>query len=286
MGEAASVDGLRDGDHACLTFSDPDEHLDILAAFVAEGLDFGHRVICLTDTVPPDRLPAELAVREVSTAGPMRRGQLTVRASDQLWRADQPAGSGVVGFLAGELDRAVEQGYPGLRVTVDMCWATRPAAAVDQLTAFESAVAALFADGRLTAICQYDRTSFDPVTLAFAADTHGKVVAAVAYHDDPLVRICRQHRPAGVRIAGELDYTRLDPLQQALSEALRLDQDIHVNLSRLRFIDVPCAAAIAKAALSLPHGRRMIVTCRPPVSAVFSLVGADEAAQFQVQRAP
>jgi MEDS: MEthanogen/methylotroph, DcmR Sensory domain len=31
------VDRLGPGDHACLTFTDPEERLDILAAFVAAG---------------------------------------------------------------------------------------------------------------------------------------------------------------------------------------------------------------------------------------------------------
>ena len=80
-------------------------------------------------------------------------------------------------------------------------------------------------------------------------------------------------------------YAHVFAWQQALSEALRLDTDIHVNLARLRFIDVPSAAAIAKAALTLPLDRRMIVTCRPPVTAVLSLVGADEAPQLKIRRA-
>jgi hypothetical protein len=35
---ATPVDRLEPGDHACLTFSDPDERLDIPAALVADGL--------------------------------------------------------------------------------------------------------------------------------------------------------------------------------------------------------------------------------------------------------
>jgi anti-anti-sigma regulatory factor len=166
-----------------------------------------------------------------------------------------------------------------------MWWATQPVAAVQELHAFEAAAADLNTDGQLTAICQYDRDSFDPVTLAFAAEAHAKTVAAVAYHDDALLRICRQHRPPGIRVAGELDYTRLAPLQQALAESLRLDTDIHVNLSRLRFLDVTAATVIAKSALSLPAGRRMIITCSGTVAETLRLVGADEADQLRVQPA-
>jgi anti-anti-sigma regulatory factor len=185
--------------------------------------------------------------------------------------------------LADEIEDACHQGYAGLRVTADMWWATRPVAAARELLAFEAAAGDLCADGRFTAICQYDREGFDPVTLAFAAEAHGKTVAAAAYHDDALLRICRQHRPPGVRIAGELDYTRLEPLQVALAEALRLDTDIHINMAKLRFIDVTAATMIAKAALSLPADRRMILICAADVAATFELVGGTEVGQLRVQ---
>lgn len=54
----------------------------------------------------------------------------------------------------------------------------------------------------------------------------------MAYHDDPLPRICRQHRPPGIRFSGEFDYARPEPLHQALTEALRLDTDIDITPPR------------------------------------------------------
>jgi hypothetical protein len=79
MASVIPVDRLDAGDHACLTFSDPEERFDILAAFVAAGSARGDKII------------------------------------------------------------------------------------------FESMVGKLFADGTVTAICEYDRESFDPVTLAYAS---------------------------------------------------------------------------------------------------------------------
>src|SRR5204862_4329717 len=153
-------------------------------------------------------------------------------------------------------------GYPVLRMTADMCWANRPVAAIDQLLAFESEVGALFADGRLAAICQYDRDGFDAVTLAFAAAAHTRAVAATVYHEDPILRICRQHSPPGIRVAGEIDFSRAAPLTQAIAESLRLDHDIHVNLMQLRYIDAACVSIILQAAGSLAPERRMTVVCR------------------------
>lgn len=285
MADAVTVDELHPGDHACLTFTDPDERLDLVAEFVAEGLHRGQRVICFTDSLTPDELTTELALREVATAAAIDRGQLTLYTSQQHAPSTDGADTAerMMALIAAERHQAARRGVPGLRVSADMCWAGRPFA-IEQLVAFEQQAADLFTDGRLTAICQYDRETFDSVTLAYAADAHHKTVAALAYHDTALLRICRQHRPPGVRIAGEMDYTHLQSLQQALSEALRLDDTIHLNLTRLRFIDVTAATAIVKAALTLSAGRRMVVACPPAVAVVLDAVGAGQAAQMSLQR--
>ncbi|HET8659639.1 MAG TPA: MEDS domain-containing protein [Micromonosporaceae bacterium] len=283
MTTSTSVEDLSPGDHACLTFSDKEERLDIIAAFIRDGLGQGHKVVCFTESVPPDRLATELLEREVATDEPLRRGQLTVQTCDEAWLSGGPlTAARMIDVLGGQLDLASREGYPGLRVTADMCWATRPIAAVEQLVVFEAEVSRLFTDGRLTAICQYDRHSFDAVTLAFAAAAHPRAVAATVYHEDPVLRVCRQHSPAGVRIAGEIDYTRLDVLAHALSEALRLDHHPYLNLAQLRFIDAATASAMVQAGLSLPAGRRMAIACRGLVHKIVELVGGTDLPQIRV----
>lgn len=284
MADQATVDGLSEGDHACLTFSDPDERLDLLAAFVRDGLRRGQKVVCWTDEVAPDRLIVELTNRAVRPGAALRRGQLTVAAAGSGLTAPERYGSGMVDLLAGELDRAGRDGYVGLRVTADMSWATRPMSAADELLAFETEVAALFAAGQLCLICQYDRDRFDAVTLAFAAKAHPKAVAAQVYHEHPLLRVCRQYSPPGVKVAGELDYRHRDALEQALAESMRLDRHMYVNLTGLDYIDGACAAVIVATALKLPPSRRMTVACRRLVGTVLDLVGAGNAARLRVQQ--
>jgi hypothetical protein len=278
-----SVDAVRPGDHACLTFSDPEERLDIVAAFVRAGLEKGDKVLCLTDSVAPEDLPGELEVRAVSAHEAIRRGQLTVRGNGATWLADgPPSAERMMDLLGRYLDEAAREGYPVLRMTADMCWATRPVAGTDQLLPFETAIETLFADGRLAAICQYDRDRFDAVTLAFAASAHPLTVAATVYHEDPILRICRQHSPPGIRVAGEIDFTRAEPLAQAVTEALRLDDHIHVNLTRLTYIDAACASIILQAAGSLGPDRAMTVVCRGLVHEMFTLLGGSGAGSLRV----
>lgn len=270
MAATTPVDRLAPGDHACLTFSDPEERLDILAAFVAAGQGRDEKVICYTDALGADELRGDLVARGLE-AGP----GLSVVRSEQLWGGGAGPDAGtMVELLAGEVNRAVAEGRAGLRITADMCWAARPQANAEQLLVFESEVGRLFAGGRLTAICEYDRESFDPVTLGYASRVHPRTVAATVYHEDALLRICRQHVPPGVRVAGELDYAGADALSDALAEAVRLDHDVHLNLNHLRFIDAGAAAVILRTAANLPERRRMVVVCAESIERTLRAAGA------------
>ncbi|HEX6873817.1 MAG TPA: STAS domain-containing protein, partial [Micromonosporaceae bacterium] len=97
-------------------------------------------------------------------------------------------------------------------------------------------------------------------------------------------RICRQHVPPGIRLAGEIDFNHVDELTLALNEALRLDHDIQVNLAKLQFIDAAAATAIVHAGLSVTDGRVMSVVCGGQVWKVLSLAGATEVPALRVVR--
>ncbi len=155
-----------------------------------------------------------------------------------------------------------------------MSWAARPQAGAEQLLAFENEVGKLFTDGGLTAMCEYDREAFDSVTLAYAARTHPRTVTAAVYHEDADLRICRQHVPPGIRVAGELDVGSADALKDALAEAVRLDPDVHLNLGHLRALDDGAAAVIVRAASGLPRNRHMIVVGDSSVGSTLRVAGA------------
>ncbi|MEU4424272.1 MEDS domain-containing protein [Actinoplanes sp. NPDC024001] len=246
---AVSVDRLQPGDHACLTYTDPEERLDLLTAFVSAGRTRNERVVCFSDRAEVKALP--------------------------LWGPGQsPDAKAMVARLAEEMSAAERDGNAGLRVATDMCWAIRPRAGAEQLLVFENEVGALFGTGRLTMICEYDRESFDPVTLGYAARVHPRIVAATVYHEDGRLRICRQHVPPGVRVSGELAAAGAEPLAAALAEAVRLDPDVHVNLNRVTAMDPAVAACLIQVAEALPWGRHMVVTCPTPIGRMLEGVPA------------
>jgi hypothetical protein len=268
--DAAAVDQLQPGDHACLTFSDADERLDIVATFVRDGLERGDKVICLTDSLAPPAFTGELARRGLRLGERLSSGQLEVVASLPEFVA---AGSFNPDRIVERLHARID--YPGLRIAADMCWALRPVGGLQRLVAFETEVTRLLAAGQTTAVCQYDRECFDAVTLASVNAAHSRTVAAVTYYADAILRICRQHLPPGIRIAGELDYRGVEPLNQALGESIRLDTAMELNLRHLRFVDVAAGGAIIEAALAMDSAQRMTVVCRPTVDKVLRALGAD-----------
>ncbi len=265
------ITDLTVNDHACLTFGEPEELFDLTAAFVRDGLNGGLKVVWLSDATP-DRATAELARRGIAVEQALASGHLVAANYEgrllegQAFSTDQ-----ALSWLAREVEAGKDQ---GLRLAVDMSWALRPVAGVEQLPEFEEQVAAAMAGTAVSVLCQYDRERFDPVTLASVAAFHTRSVAAATYHADVMLRICRQYAPPGIRLAGELDYQATESLALALTEAVRLEGDVTVNMTPLAFIDVSCAWMILDAARGLPAPRRLILRCRPALAARFVLLGA------------
>jgi anti-anti-sigma regulatory factor len=270
----AQVTELTDEDHACLTFGEPEELADLTAAFIRDGLAGGLKVMWLSDTSAAGAV-AELARRGIDPGLALARGQLAATACDgRLLSGQAFRARDAVGWLAGQLEASRREGFPGLRVAVDMSWALRPVTGVEELPAFEEGIAAVLAGSTGAVLCQYDREKFDPVTLASVAGFHSRSVAAATYYADPLLRICRQYAPPGLRIAGELDYQAAEPLAMALAETVRLGGDITINMTALTFIDARCSLMVADAARTVAAAsRRVRLRCLPEVAAGFARLG-------------
>lgn len=265
---------LRTDDHACLTFGESEELLDLTAAFVRDGLSCGCRVVWLSE-LPADQAIAELAKRGVAVEPALTAGHLTATASENHLLSGQAFTAGhAMQWLGAQVADCQDRSLAGLRVVMDMSWALRPITGVEQLPDFEVGMASVLSGMAVCTLCQYDRERFDPVTLASAAALHTRSVAAATYYQDAVLRICRQYAPPGLRLAGEIDYHAAEPLALAIAEAIRLDCDIVVNMADLTFIDGACIRMICTAATSLAWPRRVILRCPPVIADCFVRYGA------------
>jgi anti-anti-sigma regulatory factor len=273
---SAQVTELSADDHACLTFGEAEELFDLTAAFVRDGLASGLKVVWVSDAAPA-RAVAELGRRGIAVQSAIEAGQMAAAGCDGLLLSGQEfRADAAVGWLSGELASSRQQGFPGLRVAMDMSWALRPIAGIEELPRFEEGIAAALSGTAASVLCQYDRDRFDPVTLASVAGFHTRSVAAATYHADALLRICRQYAPPGIRLAGELDFHAAEPLALALSEAVRLDGDITINMTALAFIDARCTLMVADAARTAASAERVVALhCSPEIGKGFARLGLD-----------
>jgi anti-anti-sigma regulatory factor len=270
---SVQITELTADDHACLTFGEAEELFDLTAAFVRDGLAGGQQVMWLSDA-GPGLAVAELARRGIAVEPAMAAGQMTASGCEGHLLSGQAFSAGAaIGWLSAQLAASRDRGFPGLRVAVDMSWALRPVTGIEQLPEFEEGVAAALAGTASSVLCQYDRERFDPVTLATVAGFHTRSVAAATYHADPVLRICRQYAPPGIRIAGEIDYAAEEPLARALAEAVRLEGPLVVNMGALAFIDARCTHMIADAVRTLAGSRPVVLHCRPEIAAGFDRLG-------------
>ncbi|MEV4300477.1 MEDS domain-containing protein [Microbispora rosea] len=159
------ITDLAINDHACLTFGEPEELLDLTAAFVRDGLAGGLRVVWLCEE--PQGAAAELSRRGIAVQSATASGRMDVVASQESLLSGRTFDlDHAMGWLNSQMELTSHEGYSGLRVALDMGWALRPVHGVEQLPAFEEKIATILSDSSVSVLCQYDRERFDPVTLA------------------------------------------------------------------------------------------------------------------------
>ncbi|MEV0585428.1 MEDS domain-containing protein [Nonomuraea sp. NPDC050310] len=266
----AQITDLGLNEHACLTFGEPEELLDLTAAYVRDGLSEGLRVVWLSEAPQDATIALKLRGVSMHPAGRMDVGA----CQDELLTGQAFALEQATSWLHRQIEQAERDGCAGLRVALDMSWALRPISGIEQLPAFEREIAAVLAGTTASVLCQYDRERFDPVTLASVSAFHTRSVAAATYHHDPLLRICRQYAPPGIRLAGQIDKTAEDALALALAEAIRAEGEVTVNMAELSFIDLACTRMILDAARSLAPTRKVVIRGQAAILARFVLLGA------------
>ena len=274
------ITDLKVGDHACLTFGEAEERLDLTAAFVRDGLAGGLKVVWLSDAPTPQVLAA-LTRRGIAARRAAMAGQMVAASADSLLPGQAFAAEHAMAWLAWQVAASQGEGYPGLRIVMDMSWALA-GAGTGQLPGFEESITAALAGTRVSVLCQYERERFDPVTLASVPAFHTRLVAAETHHHDAKLRIRRQYAPPGIWLAGQIDQSAADALAIGLAGAIRAGGDLTVNMTSLSFIDASCVRMILHAARSLPAPRRAELWCHPAVTASFVLLGATRIPQVSL----
>lgn len=266
---------MRPGDHAWLPFATAEHRRQILGGFVRDGLSRAEKVVCIGE-VTPERV-ADIR-RSVSprTARFLAAGRLQLIDCGQMCGSgDRPDPDRMAAVVSREIDRAVDEGYRAIRVSIDFSWALRRAYGTRLLLQCEDRFDAVVGPSAMVmALCQIDQSVCSSDQLAVLGGSHRLLVVADPDFDDGILRITRTFAPYGLRIAGEIDRPRHMVFAGALSAASRRAGRVHLDLGEVTFVDLGALTLLVMHAVSLPPGDALVLDNVPPqLEAVIDTVG-------------
>jgi anti-anti-sigma factor len=287
-----AIGDLSLADHSCV-IPDSDEHLwEVTAAWVADGLAAGDRVVYFEDD-SADRMLRRLFEDRVGVHDALDGGQLLIVPTEITRKTLTQPAEAITQVIAEQIDETHAQGWPGLRLAGESQSGLR-AGGLQKIVDFERSVDRLLHTSPTTRmLCRYDRRYFDDHAVAAMRDIHETELVTPAVYDDTLLRITHIG-PASARLAGEVDHSnRLQIrrlLESTLDAALRSHSaptDITLDLSSLRFLDVAGAVGLVHAAEEFPSTHRLVLAgVQPRVMRVLDRCGAPFAAQLVVTPLP
>ncbi|MFP3991751.1 MEDS domain-containing protein, partial [Streptomyces sp. E11-3] len=272
------VQRLGPGDHAFASYGDDASGWDVLATFTAQGVIRGEKVLIfpapqLPEAEVRDRLEGQEGQGQgASLTAASERGQVVLTSMRALIHP-QPRFTPERQWerIGEETERAVAEGYRGLRAFIDMHWVPDLAADVEVMMYRESHAEHLFSDRPYTEVCTYDRRWFAPDVLAAMHQAHPRDLL-------PRLGELRVLQSAdSVHLIGEADAATREPFRAALRTALArvADRPLLVDLSPLAFLSARCAADLLQLAADAPGQARIEVRCAPAQARVLRALGAD-----------
>ncbi|HEV2357515.1 MAG TPA: MEDS domain-containing protein [bacterium] len=182
--QPARLEEIVIGKHGVLIYDGASEFVSFAAAFVRQGLGRGERCLSVVDHLIAEALVAALDGGGVDVALETERGALAM-----IRTQDYAAPSGVDAAALIDAVRRVandprSRRFAGLRLAMDLTWASKAAAGADSLTEID----ALFDDGTeryaWTGITAYRDGTFAPATMRGVIRGHRTVLAPDYVHVD------------------------------------------------------------------------------------------------------
>lgn len=238
----AEIGRLRHGQHLCVFYDTPASAHNTVAPFFRDGLAQNDRCLFIADEESARATRALLVRAGVDDERELKRGALTIL---QVREAYLPNGRfdarAMVEFLEQEIDRALEDGFAGLRASGDMAWALGPEPGTEQLVEYEAVLNDVAARRPFLGICRYGLQRFPPSTLRDMLRVHPQVVIA------SLVCPSTHYEPPGMVLGRVSEDERLrwaiGQLHAARAAKLELERAVEGHDRALRARDEFLAVA-------------------------------------------
>ncbi|MBU0702384.1 MAG: MEDS domain-containing protein, partial [Chloroflexi bacterium] len=216
-----TIADLGPGDHLCCIYETEEEHRAVLTPFLREGLERGEKVVYIVDACTAETILGYLQDSGLDVKPYLVRGQLAILTRDDTYvREGVFDPDGMIALLRAEMERALAEGYPALRITGEMTWALRGLPGSERLIEYEARLNEFFPGSQCAGLCQYDRRCFDPVVLLDVLRTHPIVILGTDVYDN------FYYIPPAELLGGDLSPVMLRRWLENLAERKRAEEQL------------------------------------------------------------
>jgi hypothetical protein len=168
---------LRQGDHVCLFYDNPERQLETAVEFVRQGVE--RNELCLyvcADRACPDFSSAlhrsGLPVTELVMTGALR---ILDKTEAHLAR-NRFEPERMVALLSAATEQALDAGFNGLRAAGEMSWILDGVPGTDGIIEYEAVMNEFFSSSRAVGLCQYDSRRLSEEVVEGAMRTHPRAI--------------------------------------------------------------------------------------------------------------
>ena len=246
------------GDHLCTLHAAPEQQARLATAFVRSALGAGDRVLYVANGRDADAIAELLRDGGLDADAALEAEQLRVLDFEAAYL---PEGALVMdeamARFRGEVARARDEGFPGLRITAEMGTFGSTVPTLDEAVVWEGMASAALQELGAIAMCQYDVGLLG----AAAQDALLRAHDAVAADDGtrPLASFSATATPWGLSLEGELDVSNADAFARVLRARGAARATMRVDMSGLSFVGVAGLRAVFEAAAALAPGQRLVI---------------------------
>jgi hypothetical protein len=161
----------------CYIYKDDQERKELIAKFLASGLEEHEQVGYFVDNMSPAQMREELRGLGLQAPPNLTERDFQILPAQEVYCTN---GRFIPEITLQKLREmyagSLAAGYAGVRVSGEMSWALRGLEGSERLIEYEAQVNVVFKDYPLTAICQYDARRFDGGTLFDVLNVHPMMI--------------------------------------------------------------------------------------------------------------
>jgi hypothetical protein len=181
------MNGFKSGDHVCALYDTLEEQIAVATAYVADGLNRGERCLYVADSPTALYMFCESLDRVgVDSRSAVDKGALLLATKHEAHLVDGRFDcERMLRLLDDAVEKALNDGFVGLRTCGDMSWLLDNAPGSNQVLEYEALLSQFFQNVRAVGMCQYDRGRIPAVLLDHALATHPTVVVEQRHKHNP-----------------------------------------------------------------------------------------------------